>query len=288
MRRGLALVLVIVVAAAIGAGASYMSAQSELEDVRDELRGQQRVANDAEQKADGAHKEAAEQLEQIRRLKRRVQSLSRRSSGLEKTLGSITCFADRRPARQAFFRRPYRADVTGDGSVDEVQVIGLPSQHRPCRYTLNVASSEGRFVAVIRYDPDELERNSAPLEFADLDATPGKEIAVHVTQGAYASIVKLFALSHGQLQPIRGLGRTQWIYGASAGNGSNFDCPSPGTVIRTSWSYAENGPGHEVTRRIHRVAGAQATLIDRERSLMRKWDEKRIAPENECFPLAEG
>lgn len=197
------------------------------------------------------------------------------------SLHELSCFG-RRGARR--FRGPSRrADVSGDGISDVVALIGIPRGDEPCVYELRVGVGGGTWHIKRYRTPGGNDHIFPALLFHDLDGDGGQEVFVQTGQGAYATYGKMFTLATGELQRVRGMGGDQWIYGASAGNGSRFECPSPGTVVRTSWSYAPVGRGHEVTRRMYRVSGATATLVERERFLMREWDSDLVTVGPFCF-----
>lgn len=275
------------VAALLAAGCvvgaiAYAKTRSDLHEMRAGLERQERLTDQARNSSERYFSDADELHDRLRDLRARLEGQVGRNDRLTRRFHDFFCFVGRPP--RSFIRPPRRADVTGDGSLDSVRLVGFPTGEQECRYELRVQTAGGRHHLKTYRAPSGYSSIHPGVLFAELNMTGGQEIFVQTGIGAYATYGKLYTLVNGSLQRIRGMGGSQWIYGASAGNGSQFDCPTRGTVIRTSWTYASDFRGHEVTRRTYRVDGAQANLVDRDVFLMREWDHDRIAMVNPCFP----
>jgi hypothetical protein len=211
------------------------------------------------------------------KMRSRLQSASRVTNKLERRLDDALCFnVPGREIEAGFFRGAVRGDVDGDAVEDVIHPLARLTRQGKCRYLLTVRTAEGFSKQVVHGDDEfGMEMSFGAGAIPDLNGVPGDEILVHLGSGAYAQIGQIFTVVEGDLLRVKGLGRRElWYEGASAGNGSLYDCldPSGTEILRYEWHYGANFRGHVLTRHWYRVLGDQAVLYDRDRQRMRGFD----------------
>lgn len=112
------------VAGGVGATVAYTSARSDLQELRISLDRQERLTGQAEDRSERYLSDVDEIRERLRELRARLEREMRGHARLTRRFHEFFCFPGQPPG--AFYRPPRRADVTGDGSVDVVRLVGLP------------------------------------------------------------------------------------------------------------------------------------------------------------------
>jgi transposase len=169
-------------------------------------------------------------------------------------------------------RRLMRGNLDGDRVNDSVWVGGHRTSGR-CRYYLFVQSSVGGGSRVRLRAPDKFSRyslrhNARPIALVRLDATPGREIAVKLLQGASVRPFGFFTLRQGQLRRMeirRGIRKPlvpaedMFAFGGGLAYMFATDCAygkAPRTLIH-SQAYPQNNARsrYVVERRWYQVRG---------------------------------
>jgi hypothetical protein len=170
------------------------------------------------------------------------------------------CEREETLVRRALDRSSIRADVDGDGRLDEVAVASDPGADEPCRGFVGVRIQGGPtysthlFARAVPFEGLPARIDGLP----DLGDEPGAQIVVDTRAAVDAVLGQMFTLTGGRLQPVEvpgSEGGTFIVEGGGVIYPHGAGCTTDGRLVLTEAAQTRDGKNYRVTRRTYEVHG---------------------------------
>jgi hypothetical protein len=170
------------------------------------------------------------------------------------------CEREETLVRRALDRSGIRADVDGDGRLDEIAVASDPGADEPCRGFVGVRIQGGPtysthlFARAVPFEGLPAQVDGLP----DLGDEPGAAIVVDTRAAVDAVLGQMFTLTDGRLEPVELPGSEDGTFIVEGGGviyPHGAGCTADGRLVLTEAAQTRDGKHYRVTRRTYDVHG---------------------------------